>query len=225
MFSELKNIPKAWHKAISSRWFIHQLLISVILLVVAGAHNFHYLQVWEQREGVQLNDMILQQLPSIDFSLWIFLVEYSTLFLVFIFILPHPQRLVQGIQMFALVTFTRTICIYFVALEPPQGMIHLIDPCAEFFLHSNGVFVTKDLFFSGHIAAITLLMLVTTHKYVKIWALIATILVSIMLLTQHVHYTFDILFAPIVSFIGYKVVLFIHSQAQLKSVQILQQEN
>lgn len=223
--NELKNIPEAWRKAIASKAYINQLLLSVLALVLVASHNFHYLQVWQERSGVQLNDYVLNYLQPIDFSLWIFLIEYSTLLLVFVFILPFPDRLMKGIQMFAVVTFLRTICVYFVALEPPQGMIHLIDPCANFFLHSDGVFVTKDLFFSGHIAAITLLMLVTTNKYVKVWTLFATVVISIMLLTQHVHYTFDVLFAPIVSFMSYKVVLFVHSQIGQRVFEFQSQEN
>ncbi|MBL0309745.1 MAG: hypothetical protein IPP77_08760 [Bacteroidetes bacterium] len=195
------------------------------MLTLVAAHNFHFLQVWQEREGVQLNDMLLNQLPPVDLSLWIFLLEYSTLLLVFVFILPYPDRFIRGIQMFTMATFLRTICIYFVALEPPKDMIHLIDPCANFFLHSNGVFVTKDLFFPGHIAAITLMMLVSTNRYVKTWALLATIVISIMLLTQHVHYTFDVLFAPVAAFICYKVVLFAHSQIGQKTFEFQSQKN
>jgi hypothetical protein len=160
MANETHNISSAWGKALGARSFRNQFFLTLLVFAGVCMHNFHYLRVWQAREGVQLNDMVLNQLPPHDFSLEIFLLEYCTMLLVIIITLHYPERFVTGLQMFALIMFARTMCIYFFPLEPPKDMIRLDDPFAAFFLHSKDTFVTKDLFFSGHISALTLLMLI-----------------------------------------------------------------
>ena len=159
MLGETTNMSESWSKALSSRSFRNQFFLTLLVFVGSCMHNFHYLRVWQERQGVQINDIVLNQLPPHDFSLPIFILEYSTLLLVFFITIQHPDRLVKGLQMFALVVFARTLCIYFFPLEPPREMVRLDDPFATFFLHSQSTFVSKDLFFSGHISALTLLML------------------------------------------------------------------
>jgi hypothetical protein len=214
MFSELKHIPEVWRQARQSKSVRNQLLFSVTFFAIVCLHNFHYLRVWQFRPGIQLNDMLLNQLPPHDFSMPIFLLEYSTVLLVFIFTLPHPDRLIKGIQMFALIILARTVTIYFVPLEPPKDMVLLLDPVANFFLHSEDVFVTKDLFFSGHISALSLLMLIAVNRQVKTWALVTTVLVAILIMWQHVHYSSDVLFAPLVSYAAYRFINYLHTQTK-----------
>lgn len=214
MSGEAKNVSDSWGAALKSRSFRNQLFLTLLVFAGVCMHNFHYLRVWQARQGVQINDVLLNQLPPHDFSLEIFLVEYCTMLLVIIITVQHPDRLVKGIQMFTLIMFARTICIYFFPLEPPRDMIRLDDPFAAFFLHSKDTFVTKDLFFSGHISALALLMLISPNKYVKAWTLMAIITVGTMILWQHVHYSLDVVFAPIASFVAYKVILFIHRESR-----------
>lgn len=207
-------MPDAWVRAFRSVPFRNQAIFTLLGFIAIYLHHFHYLQVWQQRHGTQLNDIILNQLPPVDFSVLIFIIEYFTLILVILYLLPTPERFLKGVQALLLITFARTMSIYFFSLEPPQGMIHLQDPFANTFLHSKEVFVTKDLFFSGHIATLALLALLPTNQYIKTWSYIAIVVVSVMLLCQHVHYTLDILFAPVVSFVIYKLVLFAHQQSR-----------
>jgi hypothetical protein len=203
-----------WSAALSSRSFRNQFFLTLLVFAGIAMHNFHYLRVWQTREGVQINDAVLNQLPPHDFSLEIFLVEYCTMLLITIITVQHPERFVTGLQMFALLILFRTISIYFFPLEPPRDMILLDDPFATFFLHSKDTYVTKDLFFSGHISTLSLLILISTNKYVKAWALAATIIVGSLILWQHVHYTLDVVLAPVAAFICYKIVLFIHRETR-----------
>ena len=214
MLSETTNMSESWSKALSSRSFRNQFFLTLLVFVGSCMHNFHYLRVWQERQGVQINYIVLNQLPPHDFSVPIFILEYCTLFLVFFITVQHPDRLVKGLQMFALVTFARTLSIYFFPLEPPREMVRLEDPFASFFLHTQNTFVSKDLFFSGHISALTLLLLLSVNKYVKAWTLVATILVGFMILCMHVHYTLDVLFAPVASYASYKIILFIHRESR-----------
>ncbi len=214
MFAELKYIPEAWSTVWRSRSFRNQFFLSVLLMIGVCLHQFHYLREWQARPGFQINDMILNFLPPVDFSLPIFILEYSTLLLVFIFVLPQPDRLVKGLQMFAIVMLARTVSVYLVALQEPRDMIPLVDPVASFFLHSSDVFVSKDLFFSGHVSAISLLALITSSKYLKRYAIACTVIVGVLIMWQHVHYSIDVIFAPFVSYGAYKFVLYIHRETR-----------
>lgn len=214
MLNELKNIPAAWRNVSGSKSFRNQLLFALLLFVVAHLHNFYYLRMWQDRTGTQLNDVILNYLTPYDFSYIIFGFEYSALILAFMYLLPYPDKIVKGLQIYALMIFARTLSIYMVPLEPPHGMVALWDPVANLFLHTKQTFVTKDLFFSGHIAALVILLLLVENSYVKSWVFFATILVAVLIMWQHVHYSTDVMAAPIASYAAYRFVLYIHRETE-----------
>ena len=200
------NIPQAWAKAWSSSTFRNQFVLTVIFFIVVSLHNFHYLKVWQARPGVWIDDIFHSFLVPINFSIPIFMLEYTSLALVFTLLLMQPERLMKGLQAYGLVLFFRTVAIYFVALEPPRDMILLNDPVASLFLHTNDVFVTKDLFFSGHVSGLAIFFLMANNRFIKTYIAIATVLVSLFIVWQHVHYSFDVAFAPLASYVAYKLV-------------------
>lgn len=134
------------------------------------------------------------------------MLEYTSLLLVFVLLLTQPERLMKGLQAYGLTLFFRTIAVYFVALEPPRDMIFLNDPMATFFLHTPDTVVTKDLFFSGHVSGLAIFFLMANNRYIKIYVAIATVLVSLFIVWQHVHYSFDVAFAPLAAYVAYRLV-------------------
>jgi membrane-associated phospholipid phosphatase len=95
------------------------------------------------------------------------------------------------------------LTITLVPLDPPAGLIPLVDPLSNFFYGDK--FVTKDLFFSGHTSSVFLLCLTIPGRTDKKLALIATFIVGFLLLVQHVHYTLDILGGFLFAWIAYKL--------------------
>jgi len=69
--------------------------------------------------------------------------------------------------------------------------------------------ITKDLFFSGHTAILVLTILCLEKKSDKIIGIIATVIVGSLLLVQHVHYTLDVIAAPIIVYPLYKLSRFL----------------
>jgi len=63
-------------------------------------------------------------------------------------------------------------------------------------LVATGSRLTHDLFFSGHVAGEFIMFLFVQDRRVKGILLTSTILVSVFVLIQHVHYTVDVIAAP-----------------------------
>lgn len=94
-------------------------------------------------------------------------------------------------------TIIRLLCISIFALDPPPGLIGLKDPLTSLTYGGTDVFITKDLFFSGHTSNLFLIYLCLQKKRDKQFALLATFIVGILVLVQHVHYTIDVIAAII----------------------------
>ena len=88
--------------------------------------------------------------------------------------------------------------MYAFTLEPPVGMILLADPISSILYPDSGF--AKDLFFSGHISTIMIMVLVEENRIAKISKIIGATLMGVFLAWQHVHYTVDLLAAPIITY-------------------------
>lgn len=97
------------------------------------------------------------------------------------------------------------ITMYLVPLDPPAGCIDLEDPVV--FGLGTGQKVVKDLFFSGHTATAFMLFQVARNKYLKIYFLLATIIVGVCVILQKAHYTIDVFVGIIFSYTSYNLIL------------------
>ena len=100
----------------------------------------------------------------------------------------------------------RSITLFFVPLEPPSNIIPLHDEFLTntFYAGSQNL---KDLFFSGHAATLFLFYFFATNKILKYVFLVAAISVSIGVVMQHVHYSYDVIAAPIFAYIAYRFIV------------------
>jgi membrane-associated phospholipid phosphatase len=91
-------------------------------------------------------------------------------------------------------------------------LIPLIDPfLAKVAYGGNAVFV-KDLFFSGHTSTLAIVYFIEKKKSLKSILLISTIMVGLLLIWQHVHYSIDILGAWVVSWLVYTIIQRLNSR-------------
>lgn len=154
----------------------------------------HYFPFIESRAGKLLPDVVLDHIPSQDVSLFVFFFLYSGVIVGMITHLSHPKIILVAIQTYVLVTITRIVTIYFLPLEPPVGYVPLREPFVQLFT-PGGQIISKDLFFSGHMSTILSLYFSTYRPLTKMYLLICSIAIGVLLLMQHVHYTIDVLFA------------------------------
>ena len=117
----------------------------------------------------------------------------------------NPQIYINYCWTLVLVCIVRIITISLIPLDPPAGLITLTDPLTGIFYGES--LITKDLFFSGHTATLTLIFLCLEKRSDKLLGFLAIIVVAVLLLVQHIHYTMDILAAPVFVYACYRLTL------------------
>ena len=201
----LSHIATVWKTYWNTTVGRVQIIFTLVLAVWVCWFHTHYLTLLESRHGATFDDRIILYLQPIDFSIPLFVVLYSVVFIGLYFLLDDPPYLIRAAHAYALMMVLRTISIYFTPLEAPHGMIMLIDPIGQALMRTHGEFITKDLFFSGHTATVFIYYFALRHRWMKYYVALCCILVPIMLVWQHVHYTSDVLAAPVAAYFCVKV--------------------
>ncbi len=211
MLQQEKNklIALEWRNAWAKRSFKIKTIIGSISLLIILVSFPLFFAVIELRKGIYINDVLLNNIPSIDFSIPIFIIIWSTALLLIYRIIKSPDLFLQFLISFLLLSITRIITISLFSLEPPHDLIAINDPISSIFYGGKEVFITKDLFYSGHTATQFLMFLSFGKKSDKIITGLTSILIAVMVLFQHVHYTVDVIaaipFAYSVYFFGKKI--------------------
>lgn len=204
-----KIIALQWRKAWTNRSFKIKTIIGSITLLIILVSFPRFFAYIETRKGIQINDLLLNNIPSIDFSIPIFIVIWSTALLLIYRIVKSPDLFLQFLLSFILLSISRIISISLFSLDPPDGLIAIKDPISSIFYGGKEVFITKDLFYSGHTATQFLMFLSFRKKRDKIITGLTSFLIAIMVLYQHVHYTIDVIaaipFAYSVYYLGKKI--------------------
>lgn len=210
----MSNQP-TWNRAIHNKKFVVQLVITIVALLCILFYLPHYFHsVIGPRPGRQLSDPILNLFMPQDFSVLIFTIIYLSLIIVLWGLIKKPYRIALGLGSYLIITLARMITMYLFTLEPPDGIIVLQDPFIDRLAYGGTVF-TKDLFFSGHVATLTLLGLVEERPWSKKIVLGGTVVVGVLIIIQRVHYTIDVLAAPVITYGIIKLV----NQFQKKAIQ------
>jgi len=193
----------------------YEFIFAAVILTIVMLSSVPFLTRIEMRPGVQLHDPLFNYLPARDLSDLIFYILYTALLLGVIFLLPSPERLVIGFESYALFVILRMITMTLVPLEPPNGLIPLVDPILSFMY--TGKQVNKDLFFSGHTATMYLLYLIMPAGIYRKLAFVGVIVMGICLLFQRVHYTVDVIVAPFFAYGALRIVLYLRRNIGLKT--------
>jgi hypothetical protein len=183
--------------------FKKKMTLGFVLLVFTLAALPFFFQAIEKRNGVVLNDWLLNRLPAYNVCVLIFILIWGVTLLGIIRAIQSPELCLVMVWSYVLVCISRMILIWLFPLNPPAHLIPLLDPLSNTFYGKN--FITRDLFYSGHTASLFLFYLCFKKRKDKIIALQCTIAIAFLLLVQHVHYTIDIVFAPLFTFLCYRL--------------------
>lgn len=183
-----------WLKELKLPKFRYQTLLVILFISIEIYFLRSFMAYVESRPGLLIDDFILNLLPAVNLSAPIFILIYGGCIFTLVQLIKTPDNLIKAYLAYGLLILFRFIVLFFVPLEAPLGIIPLKDPFLEMTIYNHDV-LTKDLFFSGHTATLALCVFLVKEQYKK-WIILLTMLVAIMLLVQHVHYTIDILAAP-----------------------------
>lgn len=188
----IKNLVLSWKEALADKVFFYKLILAPGLFLLYSAVTQPIGSYVEGRKGIILHDALLNLIPQYDFSVWVFVVLYGSLLLLVVTHFNQPRVILKVIEMHFLIAVVRQICILLIALEPPQGIIILRDVFLENTVYPRESPLTKDLFFSGHVASVWLYFLAAEKKWIKRLFIISTILMCCMILSMRVHYSYDV---------------------------------
>lgn len=195
----------AWRTAWSDKKFRIKTITGSLLLAVLLAGFPFFFEIIERRPGIQLNDPLLALLPPADVSVLTFVIIWSVTLFLWVRCVQNPAIFLVTLWSLVILCISRIISISLVPLDPPAGLIPLKDPVSSLFYGGPEVFITKDLFYSGHTATQFLIFLSLQQRKDKLIALLASITVGMLVLIQHVHYTIDVVSAFIFTYFIYRM--------------------
>ena len=181
-------------------------LLSLCFLVAVLALLRLLIPLVEGRPGVELPDPVLASFTPVDLNWPIFALVYGSILLGLAGVGRRPRPLLITVQAYALLMLLRCTTLWLIPLEEPATMILLRDPIVQTLLHVHHP-PAKDLFFSGHVATAFLLALTASERQMKQVQLAAALLIALMLASQHVHYTIDLVAAPFFALGSYRAAL------------------
>lgn len=197
------NWKQTWNSSLQRA----QLLIGTVLMLIITFMLPPFFNLIQKRNGPVLNDWVLAAIPPHNVSVAIFAVIWGMGFYALYRAMEKPTIYITYLWTFIFITILRVLAISLIPLNPPPGLIVLTDPLTAVFYGRSTI--TKDLFFSGHTSILFLLILCLEKKSDKILATVATIIVACLLLVQHVHYTIDVIAAPIIIYPVHRVVKYL----------------
>ena len=197
------TIRQRWITAFGDKIYKYKFISGFIGLFITVSCLPFFFQFIEKREGLVLNDIILNRLSPYNASALIFLIIWLVTLLMLVRAVQQPAIFIILLSSFTLLTVSRMATIYFIVLNPPPGLIVLKDPLSNFFYGKT--FITKDLFYSGHTATMFLMYLCLEKRADKFIALTATCFIGFLVLLQHVHYSIDVLAAPVFTYFIFRL--------------------
>ncbi len=190
--------PNSWRLAWQQRSYRIKCLTGLAVLLAILVYFPFFFDTIQGRNGAVLSDIILERLGPRNMSLPVFMIIWASTLLIIFRLGTDADLFLVVIWGYNLLTIARMTCIALISLNPPAGLIPLADPLTNLFYGSR--YITHDLFFSGHTASVCLIFFCLKGRIDKYLTGLGTILIGLLLLVQHVHYTIDVLAAPVFTY-------------------------
>ena len=173
----------------------------------------------EGRPAPSLPDLVLDRLPRIAWiderNYWLWLILYVPPALVLW--RRNRQAFLSFLYLGGIVSVVRGLCVGLTGLGPAYGpdinaglhgaalfraWLVLINPFSTLFGNAAHVYLTKDLFFSGHVSSTFLLWLYCRRegRGLRWWAAVSHWATVAIVLLAHLHYTIDVVGAWAITF-------------------------
>ena len=194
-----------WKEALWQPRYRSLLIYIVISAVLFFAFMPSYFQFIENKPGRLLYDPLLALVPAADVSVPIFILIHATILATALINIRKAPVILLAMATYCTVNYMRIVTMYVFTLEPPTGWVVLHDPIVSLIAYDAAF--AKDLFFSGHIATLMSTLLPEPNVTFKRIKIAITMTVTALLLVQHIHYTIDVLAAPMFTYLSYRLML------------------
>jgi len=183
------------------RWRLGLVLLLLLGLLPLVPGFYHFIQA---RPGRLLPDPLGALLPVRDVSAPTFTLIYGSIVATLWYVLPRPRRLLHALWAYYILQLFRMLTLWLLPLDPPTELVLLHDPVVDLLFQSTTEApIVRDLFFSGHTATMMLLWLLVQSRWLRLTLLLATLAVGTLVLVQRVHYSYDVLAAPLFAWLAY----------------------
>jgi hypothetical protein len=191
--------PAVWAQgAFRLRLGVVLLLLLALLPIIPDF--YHFIQA---RPGRLLPDPLLALLPVRDVSSPTFTLIYGSVAAALVFLLPRPLLLLRALWAYYFLQLLRMSTLYLLPLDPPTELVRLHDPIVDHLFKATAEPIVRDLFFSGHTATMVLLWLAVRGRRWQVPLALLTGAVALLVLVQRVHYSYDVLAAPLFAWLAY----------------------
>lgn len=189
-----------WLRTLGGRGVVAFCLATLIGMILFMP--YYYRELLGPKPGYLLYDPVLNFFTPTDWSDAVNFILGLGLVQTIVMYWKEPRIILTAVLTYCLVNIFRALTMYIVTLEPPADMILLIDPISALFVYPDKAFA-KDLFFSGHVSTMMAMVFVERNRLWYWIKTVGTALMSVFLVWQHVHYTVDLVAAPLVAYLAY----------------------
>jgi len=218
------GVPRPGSSGYSWRVFFGYLGAAIIFRYICHSLMLMPVLLNELRPAPTVPDLILGLVPRLD---WLAHINYylwiACYFPPAFYLLYRDRRLfARFIIVDGIISLTRGLMIPLTGLGPPFGTDinalrpfdlwptwwKLVDPYRALFGDTAGIYLTKDMFFSGHIATTFLLFLFARRlgrKEARVF-LALQLFSLLVVLFSHLHYTIDVIGAYAITFAIFTIV-------------------
>jgi PAP2 superfamily C-terminal len=211
VLSDWIELNKAnWGEALTEKNFGLKYAVNFLVCFAIYMGMTHMLINHRFYPGAMVDDPIFKHITPHNFSVPVFFCTYTGIFAFLYFIIPQPRLFMFAVRAFVLLFAFRLFFIMVMPLLPAPDMIDLRDPFTDNVIGFKGQ-VRNDLFFSGHVADLSFFAICCFNKTIRRLLILITICAAVMLVWQKVHYTADVVAAPIFSFVVYVLIVQKHA--------------
>lgn len=192
------------------KWLLVMVGLAVVFRCLAASVMMSMTILFETRAAPRLPDLIVDSLPFIpwidkwDMAIWISIYLAGCLFL----LSTHPRRFIRFMVTDGILSLIRGMTVILTGMGPIKSedflaestlqermdsIVLMMDPRNAFFSNVLDSHMTKDMFFSGHVAASFMLILYIWPMKKARWLMIAGHLVIVAtVFFGHLHYSIDV---------------------------------
>lgn len=136
-------------------------------------------------KGATLHDLLLDHIIVREVNFIFFWIALCWCLCMFIYHVLFPKQMAHLVWTYALFIAIRAVFITLTHMGPPSNLED-IPSALKFYAFS------ADMFFSGHVGGPFLLALLTSSVGYRILAFLYTVLMIIIVLLGHMHYSIDV---------------------------------